>query len=88
MQQRFIKAGLILLRDNQKIEVLVEPSSFAKARDTLAELGVNEFDVSEITFLANEPITLDDPEEKRKFDELVDMLDEIEDVQNVYHNVQ
>ena len=74
--------------ENGEIEVLVEPSSFAKARDTLAELGINEFDVSEITFLANEPITLDDPEEKRKFDELVDMLDEIEDVQNVYHNVQ
>ena len=74
--------------ENGEIEVLVEPSSFAKARDTLSELGINEFDVSEITFLANEPITLDDPEDKRKFDELVDMLDEIEDVQNVYHNVQ
>ena len=75
-------------KENGEIEVLVEPSSFAKARDTLSELGINEFDVSEITFLANEPITLDDPEDKRKFDELVDMLDEIEDVQNVYHNVQ
>ncbi len=70
------------------IEVLVEPSAFAQARDVLADLGITEFDVAEITFLPNEPVSLDDPEEKRKFDELVDMLDEIEDVQNVYHNVQ
>ena len=70
------------------IEVLVEPTSFAAARDALAGLGISEFDTAEITFLANEPISIDDPEEKRKFDELVDMLDEIEDVQNVYSNVQ
>ncbi len=70
------------------IEVLVEPTSFGAARDALAGLGIKEFDTAEITFLPNEPISIDDPEEKRKFDELVDMLDEIEDVQNVYHNVQ
>lgn len=70
------------------IEVLVEPTSFGEARDALAGLGIKEFDTAEITFLPNEPISIDDPEEKRKFDELVDMLDEIEDVQNVYHNVQ
>ena len=74
--------------EDGEIEVLVEPTAFAQARDVLADLGVTEFDTAEITFLANEPITLDDPEERRKFDELVDMLDEIEDVQNVYHNVQ
>ena len=70
------------------IEVLVDPSAFADARKVLGDMGVNEFDMAEITLLANDPITLDDPEDKRKFDELCDMLDEIEDVQNVYHNVQ
>ena len=62
------------------IEVIVEPSAFSQAKEVLAGLGVTEFDMAEITLLANEPITLDDPEDKRKFDEL-------EDVQNVYHNV-
>ena len=51
-------------------------------------MGVTEFDLAEITFLPNEPISIDDPEDKRKFEELCAMLDEIEDVQNVYHNVQ
>ena len=70
------------------ISVLVEPSAFAQARDVLAGMGVTEFITSEITFLPNDPIELDDPEDKRKFSELMDMLDELEDVQNVYHNVK
>ncbi|MCQ2087037.1 MAG: YebC/PmpR family DNA-binding transcriptional regulator [Bacilli bacterium] len=73
--------------EDGKIEVIVEPSAFADARSVLNDLGITEFDVAEITFLANDPVTLDDPEDKRKFDELCDMLDELQDVQNVYHNV-
>ena len=74
--------------EDGEIEVLVEPTAFGAARDVLNELGIQEFETAEITFLPNEPITLDDPEDKRKFDELCDMLDELEDVQNVYTNVQ
>ncbi len=74
--------------EDGQIEVLVEPAAFAGARDVLAGMGITEFDMAEITFLANDPITLDDPEDKRKFTELCDMLDELQDVQNVYHNVK
>ena len=74
--------------EDGKIEVLVEPAAFAQARKVLGDMGINEFDMAEITFLANDPITLDDPEDKRKFEELLDMLDGVEDVQNVYHNVK
>ena len=70
------------------ISVFVEPSAFAQARDVLTGMGVSEFITSEITFLPNDPIELTDPEDKRKFSELMDMLDELEDVQNVYHNVK
>ena len=70
------------------LEVLVEPTAFAQARSVLEEMGISEFDVAEITFLPNEPITLSDPEDKRKYDELCDMLDDLEDVQNVYTNVE
>ena len=70
------------------ISVLVEPAAFAQARDVLQEMGISEFITSEITFLPNEPIELTDPEDKRKFTEMLDLLDDCEDVQNVYHNVQ
>ena len=69
------------------ISVLVEPHAFAQARDVLTGMGVTEFITSEITFLPNDPIELSDPEDKRKFTEMLDLLDDCEDVQNVYHNV-
>ncbi len=69
------------------IQVLVEPTAFGVARDVLAGMGIKEFDVSEIKMLPNDPITLDNPEDKRKFTEMCDMLDELQDVQNVYTNV-
>lgn len=70
------------------IEVLVEPSAFGQAREVLEDMGIKEFDVAEIQYLPNEYIEITDPEDRRKFDELCDMLDELQDVQNVYHNVK
>lgn len=74
--------------NNDEIEAIVEPSAFGKAREVLTGLGVTEFDVAEMTFLPNEEIELTDPDDKRKFDDLCNMLDELQDVQNVYHNVK
>ena len=74
--------------DEDTIEVYVEPSAFAAAKDVLIGMGIKEFDIAQIDWIANEPIEITDPEERRKFDELCDLLDEIEDVQNVYHNVK
>ena len=51
-------------------------------------MGISEFETAEITFLPNDPIDLTDAEEKRLFNELCDVLDELQDVQNVYHNVK
>ena len=69
------------------INVLVTPSDFAKARDVLNSLNINEFQTNEISFIPNDYIDITDPEDKRKFNELLDLLDGIEDVQAVYHNV-
>lgn len=71
-----------------EIEVVVAPEAFAKAREVLGELGITEFDTAEVTFLPNEYVEITDPEDRRKFEELCDMLDELQDVQNVYHNVK
>ena len=75
-------------QDEDCIEVLVEPAAFGQAREVLAGMGISEFETAEITFLANDPIEIEDPEDKRKFEELCDMLDELQDVQNVYTNVK
>ena len=75
-------------QEEDLIVVMVEPAAFAQARDVLAGMGVTEFETAEITWLPNDPVELADPEDKRKFEELLDMLDELQDVQNVYHNVK
>ena len=74
--------------EDGEIEVVTAPEAFAKAREVLGELGITEFDTAEVTFLPNEYVEITDPEDKRKFEELCDMLDELQDVQNVYHNVK
>ena len=74
--------------EDGEIEVVVSPEAFSAAREVLNGLGVTEFDTAEVTYLPNEYVEITDPEDKRKFEELCDMLDELQDVQNVYHNVK
>ena len=73
--------------EDGKAEVVIEPSDLEKATNILKDLGVSEFDVNEVTWLANDKVTLEE-DDLRKFKELLEQLDDCEDVQNVYHNVQ
>ena len=74
--------------EDGEIEVVTAPEAFAQAREVLNGMGITEFDTAEVTFLPNEYVEITDPEDRRKFEELCDMLDELQDVQNVYHNVK
>ena len=67
-------------------EVIVDPSSFDKAKAVLQENGVSDYEFAEVTMKANDNVTLEG-EDLTKFKELLDMLDDCEDVQNIYHNV-
>jgi len=70
-----------------QLEVLVNPTSFAQAKKVLESMGVSTFIASEITLLPNEMMTLQG-ENLQLFKQLLDVLDELQDVQNVYHNVE
>lgn len=72
--------------DEDYIEVLVAPGAFGAAKKVLNDMGVKEFEVAEITMLPNEKVSLSS-EDKTRFQEMLDQLDELQDVQNVYHNV-
>jgi len=72
-------------KDEDLIVVKVEKTDLMKAKTCLNEAGYNEFEQCEITMLPNDEITLTG-EDAEKFQSLLDMLDEVEDVQNVYHN--
>lgn len=67
--------------------ITVEPTDLSKAQEAIEGLIPEvEFDVMEDTMLANEYVTLEG-EELKLFQRLVTLLDDVDDVQQVYHNV-
>jgi len=71
-----------------KITVFAPNNEYFKAKKALTDtLGEIEFDVDEIQFLptSTSPISGDDVE---MFDKFLDMLNDLDDVQNVFHNVE
>lgn len=75
-----------VISNEDNYEIYTPTDSFLKVKDALTEAGVKEFITSEITFVANNLMELDD-ETTEKVQELVAMLEDIDDVQNVYHNL-
>jgi len=73
--------------DQGEVEVQVEPSDLEKAKDVLKGIGIEEFDTAENTFVPNEYVTLEE-EDLNKLHTMLDELNECEDVQAVYHNVE
>ena len=45
------------------------------------------FELDEISYFSKDSVKLSD-EDKEKFEKLLAMLDELDDVSNVYHNVE
>lgn len=68
------------------IEIQVAPTALNEAKLALKDMGIEEFEVCEITMLPNSTIKLEG-EDLDTFKALLDVLDELQDVQNVYHNV-
>ncbi len=75
---------IIVNDDNYEIYTL--PESFLKVKDSLEALGIKEFITSEITFIAKNSIELEE-EVTEKVMELALQLEDLDDVQNVYHNL-
>ena len=73
--------------NDDSYEIYTTTDSFLKVKDALEELGIKEFITSEITFVAKNTISLDD-DTKEKVLELVEQLDDLDDVQNLYHNLE
>ena len=64
-------------------------ADFAKAQDAINELIPDvHFEVCEVTMLPQEYVTIDNPEDKELWDRLLNLLNECEDVNKIYHNVK
>ena len=76
----------VTIDDNGEIEARVAPADLEKSKELLKDLGVTDYDRAETTMYPNEWIEVND-EDKAKLQAMMSELDEAEDVQNVYTNV-
>ncbi|NMD70507.1 YebC/PmpR family DNA-binding transcriptional regulator [Bacillus sp. DNRA2] len=75
-----------ILEEDEAVIIYAEPDQFHAVQAALKEAGVTEFTVAELTMLAQNEVTL--PEDGQlKFEKMIDVLEDLDDVQRVYHNV-
>ena len=71
--------------DGEIFEILTAPNDLGAVRDALEEKGY-EFLTAEVQYIPKTTTTVDD-EAAQKMEKLLDMLEENDDVQNVWHNL-
>ena len=76
-----------VLDDGEIYTIYTEPSDFIKVKESLEAEGINEFLTSEITYVSDNKISLDE-EKTDKVMNLIEALEAIDDVQDVYHNME
>ncbi|MCO5116138.1 MAG: YebC/PmpR family DNA-binding transcriptional regulator [Burkholderiaceae bacterium] len=74
----------VITDEDGAIEVLTAPGAFEAVRDALAAAGLAP-EVAEVTLRADSSIDLAG-EDAQKMQKLLDVLEDLDDVQNVYHN--
>lgn len=72
--------------DDDYYEIVTEPKSFDEVRDELDKNGV-KFDSAELRMIPQNYSKLDE-EAAKKMEILIEKLEELDDVQNVYHNAE
>ena len=76
----------VITDDEGGIEVLTAPADFEAVRDALLQAGLSA-EVAEITMRADVPVALAG-DDALKMQKLLDMLEDLDDTQSVYHNAE
>lgn len=76
----------VTMDDVYEITTLAE--NFIAVKKALEEEGVQEFLTSEVTFVPTNTLQVTDPEQIEKIHQLVEQLEDLDDVQNVYCNLK
>ncbi|MDT9026009.1 YebC/PmpR family DNA-binding transcriptional regulator [Rossellomorea yichunensis] len=75
-----------IIEEDDAVIVYAEPDQFHAVQEAFKGAGVTEFTVAELTMLAQNDVEL--PEEgQAQFEKMIDAIEDLEDVQQVYHNV-
>ena len=72
---------------DEDITIYTDPDKFLNVKEELDKLGYDKYIMSEVTFVPDNYISLDE-ETSEKMIALIEALEDIDDVQNVYHNLE
>jgi YebC/PmpR family DNA-binding regulatory protein len=75
-----------ILEEEDSVIVYAQPDEFNAVQEAFRNVGVTDFTVAELTMLAQNDVTLPE-EDQTQFEKLIDVLEDLEDVQQVHHNV-
>ncbi len=75
-----------VMQEEDTMIVYAEPDQFHAVQQAFQNQGISEFTVAEITMLAQSDVSLDS-DAQAQFEKMIDVLEDLEDVQQVYHNV-
>jgi len=74
-----------LVEEEDSFEILTDPDDFSDVRQALEEAGVPMVN-AEVTMIPQTYVTLTSADDIKNITKTLDMLDDDDDVQNVYHN--
>lgn len=75
-----------VFEEEGSVIVYAEPEDFHSVQEAFKKNGITEFQVAELSMLPQTEVALGDDDEAQ-FEKMIDALDDLEDVQQVYHNV-
>lgn len=81
-----INLDILDIEIDEDITIYTEPDKFLSVKDELDKLGYDKYIMSEVTFIPDNYITLDE-DASEKVMALIEALEDLDDVQNVYHNL-
>jgi len=77
----------VIVNDDKSIDVITTPETFLSVKNTLTTAGLEPAQ-SDIAMIAKTKADIADKETAEKFLKMIDMLEELDDVQEVYSNAQ
>ncbi|MCR8643433.1 YebC/PmpR family DNA-binding transcriptional regulator [Paenibacillus sp. N1-5-1-14] len=75
-----------ILEEEEAVIIYAAPEQFSAVQDAFKQEGITEFTVAELTMLPQNYIELTE-DVQAQFEKMLDVLEDLEDVQQVYHNV-
>ncbi|CAM3236123.1 YebC/PmpR family DNA-binding transcriptional regulator [Filibacter tadaridae] len=76
-----------ILEEEDTVIVYAEPDQFHAVQEAFKTVGITEFTIAELTMLAQNELPIP-ADAQIQFEKMIDALEDLEDVQQVYHNVE